>query len=84
VGKYIFGVLSSSGKADGQVFSSALSSGSGMWTFDPLALKSFTPNLGTFLKSFGQDQRGEVYLLTSDQEGPQGTTGKVYKIVAAK
>jgi glucose/arabinose dehydrogenase len=84
VGKYIFGMLSSTGKADGQVFSSTPGTGSGMWAFDPLALKSFTPNLGTFLKSFGQDQSGEIYLLTSDQEGPQGTTGKVYKLVAAK
>jgi len=83
-GKYIFGMLSSTGKADGQIYSSTPSSGSGMWTFDPVALKSFTPNLGTFLKSFGQDQAGEVYLLTSDQEGPQGVTGKVYKLVAAK
>ena len=70
-------------EADGQVFAS-MPATSGMWTWSPLALKSFAPNLGTFLKSFGQDQAGEVYLLTSDQEGPQGTTGKVYKLVAAK
>jgi hypothetical protein len=82
-GKYIFGVLSQTGKADGQVFSS-MPATSGMWTWGPLALKSFAPNLGTFLKSFGQDQRGEMYLMTSDQEGPQGTTGKVYKLIAAK
>jgi glucose/arabinose dehydrogenase len=82
-GKYIFGVLSQTGKADGQLFSSSPAT-SGTWAWSPLALKTFTPNLGTFLKSFGQDQQGEMYLLTSDQEGPQGTTGKVYKIIAAK
>jgi glucose/arabinose dehydrogenase len=82
-GKYIFGVLSQSGKADGQIFSST-PAGSGMWSWSALGLKSFTPNLGTFLKSLGQDQSGEMYLLTSDQEGPQGTTGKVYKLIAAK
>ncbi len=82
-GKYIFGMLSSTGKADGQIYT-ATTATSGMWSFDPLALKSFTPNLGTYLKSFGQDQRGELYLLTSDQEGPQGATGKVYKLIAAK
>jgi hypothetical protein len=82
-GKYIFGVLSQTGKADGQIFSSSPAT-SGTWSWNPLALKTFTPNLGTFLKSFGQDQNGEIYLLTSDQEGPQGTTGKVYKIIAAK
>jgi glucose/arabinose dehydrogenase len=83
-GKYIFGVLSSTGKADGQIFVTTPSAGTGMWEFTPLGLKSVSPNLGTFLKSFGQDQRGEMYLLTSDQEGPQGATGKVWKIVAAK
>jgi glucose/arabinose dehydrogenase len=82
-GKYIFGMLSQSGKADGQIYSSSPAS-SGMWSWSALGLKSFAPNLGTFLKSFGQDQRGEVYLMTSDQEGPQGTSGKVYKMVAAK
>lgn len=82
-GKYIFGMLSQSGKADGQIFSST-PAGSGMWSWSALSLKSFTPNLGTFLKSLGQDQSGEMYLLTSDQEGPQGTTGKVYKLIAAK
>src|SRR6201991_4354219 len=82
-GKYIFGMLSQTGKADGQIFSSTPAT-SGMWNWSPLSLKSFTPNLGTYLKSFGQDQRGEMYLMTSDQEGPQGTTGKVYKLIAAK
>jgi glucose/arabinose dehydrogenase len=80
-GKYIFGMLSQTGGADGQIFSSTPAA-SGTWSWSVLALKSFTPSLGTFLKSFGQDQHGEIYLLTSDQEGPQGTTGKVYKMVA--
>jgi glucose/arabinose dehydrogenase len=83
-GKYIFGMLSTTGGADGQVYVTTPSGGSGPWSFAPLALKSFTPNLGTFLKSIGQDQEGEVYLLTSGQEGPQGTAGKLWKIVAAK
>jgi glucose/arabinose dehydrogenase len=82
-GKYLFGMLSQTGKADGQIYSTT-PAGSGMWSWAALSLKSFTPNLGTFLKSFGQDQSGEMYLLTSDQIGPQGTTGKVYKLIAAK
>lgn len=82
-GKYIFGMLSQTGKADGQIYSSTPAT-SGTWSWSAIALKSFTPNLGTFLKSFGQDQHGEMYLMTSDQEGPQGVTGKVYKLVAAK
>jgi hypothetical protein len=30
---------------------------------------------------FGQDLAGEMYLLTTDQTGPAGTTGKVYRLV---
>ncbi|HEY4289543.1 MAG TPA: PQQ-dependent sugar dehydrogenase [Puia sp.] len=82
-GKYIFGMLSQTGKADGQIYSSTPAT-SGTWSWSALSLKSFTPNLGTYLKSIGQDQSGEMYLLTSDQLGPQGTTGKAYKLIAAK
>jgi len=80
-GKYIFGMLSQDGKANGKLFSADMAT-SGMWSNSPLALNGHPSDLGTYLKSFGQDQSGELYLLTSDQEGPQGTTGKVYKIIA--
>jgi glucose/arabinose dehydrogenase len=82
-GKYIFGVLSSTGKADGKIFSADINP-SGTSPYNAVSLKSFPTNLGTYLKGFGQDQAGEIYLLTSDQEGPQGTAGKVWKIVASK
>jgi glucose/arabinose dehydrogenase len=39
--------------------------------------------LGLFVKGFGQDHEGEVYLLASTAGGPAGTTGVVLKIVAA-
>jgi glucose/arabinose dehydrogenase len=79
-GKYIFGMLSADGKATGTVYS-ADPVGS-TWSNSLLALNGFPNNLGQYLKSFGQDQSGEMYLLTSAQEGPQGITGKVYKLVA--
>lgn len=40
-------------------------------------------DLGAFLLAFGQDNDGELYLLTSNTLGPDGTTGKVWKIVPA-
>jgi glucose/arabinose dehydrogenase len=80
-GKYIFGVLSSTGKADGKLFSADVNS-SGTSPYSAVSLASYPDNLGTYLKSFGQDQKGEIYLMTSDQLGPQGTTGKVWKIIA--
>jgi len=36
---------------------------------------------GLWLKGFGQDSAGEVYVFGSQQLGPTGTTGKVLKIV---
>ncbi len=80
-GKYIFGMLSADGKATGTVYSADMTT-SGTWPNSLLALSGYPNNLGLFLKSFGQDQSGEIYLLTSAQLGPQGTTGQVYKIVA--
>jgi glucose/arabinose dehydrogenase len=80
VGKYIFGMLSADGKATGTVYS-ADPSASGIWANRLLAITGHPANLGTYLKSFGQDQHGEIYLLTSDQLGPQGSTGKVWKMV---
>jgi hypothetical protein len=51
------------------------------WPYSQLVLSGYPTDLGTYLKSFGQDQSGEIYLLTSDEAGPQGNTGKVYKII---
>ena len=39
--------------------------------------------VSAFVRSFGQDDDGELYVLTSDASGPKGETGKVYKIVPA-
>jgi glucose/arabinose dehydrogenase len=81
-GKYLFGMFSTTDNAkSGKVFSANMAS-NGSWSYTQLALIGYPADLGTYLKSFGQDQSGEIYLLTSDQSGPQGNTGKVYKIVA--
>jgi glucose/arabinose dehydrogenase len=80
-GKYVYGMLSADGKATGKVFT-ADPAASGMWNFTPLTLSGHPTDLGEYLKSFGEDQSGELYLMTSAQEGPQGNTGKVYKLVA--
>jgi hypothetical protein len=39
--------------------------------------------LGRFVLGFGQDGDGELYLLSSTNVGPTGTTGRVDRIVAA-
>ncbi len=80
-GKYIFGMLSTDGQATGKLYS-ATPATTGIWSYSDLPLDGFTPNLGQYLKSLGQDQSGEVYLITSANIGPSGNSGKVYKIVA--
>jgi len=83
-GKYIFGNLSASGEApEGQVLVSK-ATGSDRWSFETLSLKSFPGNLGQYVKGFGQDASGEIYVLTSVEIGPMGNTGSVYKLVGEK
>ncbi len=80
-GKYIFGIFSSRPQtADGKIFISHRSSGSGLWSFDQIALKNYPDNIGQYLKGFGQSLDGEIYLATSGVAGPTGATGKIYKL----
>lgn len=83
-GKYIFGTFAQSqGKADGELFV-ANPAGQNTWHYDEISLKSFPNDLGHYLKGFGQDNSGEIYLTVSGMLGPTGTTGQVYKLVRAK
>ncbi len=79
-GKYVFGIYSQDGKANARIYSANPSGSS--WAYNEIALKDLPNNLGQFLKGFGQDLSGEIYLMTTMQGGPQGTTGKVYKLVS--
>jgi len=83
-GKYIFGSFGQTFTApDGELFIST-PDGPGLWHFDEIKLKSFPNDLGNYVKGFGQDQGGEIYVTGSTQLGPSGTTGKVFKLVRAK
>lgn len=81
-GKYIFGVFSQDedGGPNGKIFS-AMPAASGMWDVEDLDPISTPDHLGMYLKGFGQDLDGEVYLLTTTQLGPTGNTGKVFKLI---
>lgn len=84
-GKYIFGTWSvTRGTPDGLVFV-ATPKESGLWSYQQLKFAN-TPSgqLKHYLLSFGQDTKGEIYLLTSDATGPTGSTGKVYKLISSK
>ncbi len=77
-GRYVFGDFSSGFfLADGRLLYADLSTG---------LIREFTigvddRNLGLYVKAFGQDADGELYLLAGTNLGPFGTGGMVLKIV---
>ena len=81
-GDYVFGSFSKSFTPQGEIFI-AKPAGPGLWPFVEITLESFTDHLGAFVKGFGQDLEGEIYVATSTALGPSGTSGKVYKLVLA-
>ena len=80
-GMYFFGTFAQKGDSpDGELFM-ASTGGSGPWDYNEVTLKSFKDDLGYYLKGFGQDNSGELYLTVSGTSGPSGTSGKVLKLV---
>jgi glucose/arabinose dehydrogenase len=83
-GKYIFGSYSrASSSPQGELFMATPASGPGLWSFEKVPLTGFPNHLGQYVKGFGQDLKGEIYVATSTSGGPTGTSGKVYKLVKA-
>jgi glucose/arabinose dehydrogenase len=83
-GRYIFGIFSQGnvGVADAKLYV-ANAATSGLWSYDLLTPKDYQTNLGYYLKGFGQDLSGELYIAVSGAQGLSGITGKIYKLVAA-
>jgi glucose/arabinose dehydrogenase len=79
-GRYIFGgAFATRGATDGRLFI-ATPQASGLWPMRELLVDGTRP-LGYFVKGFGQDTRGEVYVAASQVAGPTGTTGTVFRLV---
>jgi glucose/arabinose dehydrogenase len=86
-GKYLFGSFSQSPTtANGELFIADMQEDreEATWNYKEVSLKSSPNDIGYFLKGFGQDDEGEVYLCVSSMSGPNGSTGRVYKLVAAE
>jgi hypothetical protein len=81
-GRYIFGGYSTQDMGPaGAVFSAVPRSGTGLWAPQKIAFSSSADgSVGHFVLGFGQDQAGEVYVLTTDNTGPTGTTGRVFRL----
>ncbi len=86
-GKYIFGDWSTSFiSPDGSLFVAVEDAGGG-WQVETANVRyegGRAGKLSRFLLSFGQDENGELYLLTSRKLGPVGRSGEVYKLVGAE
>jgi glucose/arabinose dehydrogenase len=79
-GKYVFGDLAATGTTSGRLFYlDDLNSGA----IRELRIGYDERPLGLFLKSFGLDANGEIYVLCDTAIGPTGTTGRILKIVPA-
>ena len=75
-GKYVFGDWSRSmASADGALFVGKRD-GENKWSMDVLV-----PKVGKYVVAFGEDNDGELYVLTTDNNALKGKTGRVFKLV---
>jgi glucose/arabinose dehydrogenase len=80
-GDYIFGVWSEGHGGGGALYAAEAKYGNSNWNFRKLSIANHPDkDLGYFLLGFGADNKGELYVLTTEQMGPQGNTGTVFKI----
>lgn len=81
-GRYIFGDWSTSfGAPDGTLLV-ATPRKDRMWHLQELQVHGRPDGrLGHFVLGYGQDFNGEMYVLTTDNTGPTGETGRVYQLV---
>ena len=87
VGRYIFGDWSTSfGQPDGSLFAAAPpGEDDDVWVFEELEITTGEGGrLGAYLLSFGHDADNELYVLTTRNGGPSGTTGEIHRIVPAE
>jgi glucose/arabinose dehydrogenase len=83
-GRYVFGDFTRDfSSPDGSLFV-AQRQDDGTWTMSEFMIDG-TDNgrLGRFVFGMGQDNAGEIYVLTSDHFGPIGETGQVHRLVPA-
>jgi glucose/arabinose dehydrogenase len=80
-GRYVFGDFSRSlDRPDGTLFV-ATPRPNGLWDRQELRVRNTADGrLGHYVLGFGQDQRGEIYVLTTDNAGPTGTTGRIFRL----
>ncbi|HEY8399935.1 MAG TPA: PQQ-dependent sugar dehydrogenase [Cytophagaceae bacterium] len=80
-GQYLFGVWSRELDIPSGAVFKTFPIENGTWSYERIGFNNKdNGQLGHYLLGFGQDQSGEIYLLTSNNPGPAGNTGVVYKL----
>jgi glucose/arabinose dehydrogenase len=80
-GKYVFGDFSTGIAApDGQLYYLDQTR-PGIWERFSFQLWPNGDRLGRFVKGFGEDEAGEIYLLSTTTLGPTGNTGDIRRLV---
>lgn len=84
-GYYIFGDYSTTFETpDGTLLWAEPSAEGGMWAWGELTVAGMdNGRLGAYVLGFGQDDNGELYLMTSRSTAPAGDTGQVWRLVPA-
>lgn len=81
-GRYIFGDWSFVFEEPDGTLLIAQARDRGLWKISELRIQGRPGGrLGHYVLGFGQDPAGEIYVLTTDNTGPTGATGNVYRIV---
>lgn len=80
-GQYVFGDFSTGFLTGNAILFAATEHADGSWSFSQL-LVAGSPDgrIPAFLHAFGTDHRGEIYVLTSENLGPTGNTGAVWRL----
>ena len=84
VGKYVFADWSRTwALPDGVLFTATGKGKDAKWTIDPLPFTSPAgEKIRAYIVAMGEDESGELYVLTNGRNSLSGQTGKVYKLVA--
>jgi glucose/arabinose dehydrogenase len=54
------------------------------WSLHRLPVQGIsTVHIGRYVRGFGRDRSGEIYVLTSDRKGTTGRTGRIWRIAPA-
>jgi glucose/arabinose dehydrogenase len=79
-GDYVFGDFGASFEVASGLLFAARRQDDGTWQMRNLEIANGA--LTEYVRGFGQDASGEIYLLTAGTVAPAGSTGRVYRIVS--